>query len=153
MEDFLRGPLEALAPGAELWIVTDLERSSWTQRLDWYLGFQILRSKGHQPAKLSERLQEILQTWDLPEWQSKDQSQNPLLISSAMLLPNHGVMLVPFESSDSRAWAVRVFDLWTKMDQPSLRVFLPIGLSAASFVKSWPGPHAILHRGLVEESH
>lgn len=86
-------PSQALQSGADLWVVSPPELSTWSRQIDWYLNFQISRGLRNQsrprPAQISHLLQQI--QWDLPE-QFLDESQS-LLISSLRRLPTPWVYL------------------------------------------------------------
>lgn len=130
-------PANAYNPGSDLWIFPELEDSKWTQKVDWYLNFQIQKNSQRLPIAISE---EIRSTLTACEFTVSDFSlsveTSPLMISSRTQLPNKWVVVVP-GSKNFRAWVKTIYSMWTQLKEPSLRVFLPLGTTANSFVESW----------------
>ncbi|MEK6773877.1 MAG: hypothetical protein AABY64_08045 [Bdellovibrionota bacterium] len=130
-------PANAYNPGSDLWVFPELEESQWTQKVDWYLNFQILKNSQRQSLELPK---EILTTLNACELSPLDFNTSPesasLLISSKMQLPNKWVVVAP-GAKNFRTWVKHLHQLWTKMKEPSLRVFLPTGITGNSFVESW----------------
>ncbi len=142
---------DALQAGADLWIVADLERSAWTRRIDWYLNFQIFRSGTHAPLKPTPELEQVLSRWEIEAPAGAPSGTSVLMVASGDRLPNHAVVMVPFEGVDPGVWAEEVHRVWSRLDAPRMRVFLPAGLTADRFVAAWPGPGDALARALVHE--
>lgn len=141
---------EALIPGADLWVVGDLESSQWTQKIDWYLNFQIARSKTHKTVEQGTELKSVISQWEVEAPKIDLAATMPLMIASSDLLPNHSTVLVP-QAGDVKTWAKRVFEVWKQLDEPSLRVFLPRGVESTSFANAWPGSKDDLAAALVPE--
>jgi hypothetical protein len=57
------------------------------------------------------------------------------MVASSSLLPNHQTVVIP-EVDD---WVGACFRIWKGLNEPSVRVFLPPGLTRAAFEKKWPG--------------
>jgi hypothetical protein len=149
--EVVREVSEALAPGADLWVVANLENSSWSQKIDWYLNFQILRAKTHQTAAPDSEMNQVLSRWEVEIPPAENLSSSPLMIVSSSSLPNHAVVMVPFEVANLRRWVEQVHGVWRCLDAPSLRVFLPNGQNAVKFAKAWPGPEDVLVHAIVVE--
>jgi hypothetical protein len=130
----------ALNPGSDLWIVPDLERSRWTAKLDWYLNFQICKSSRHQTAPLSEFVQEVLAETEQTAPQLSLEGPSSLMIASPELLPNKWVLVVPWTENMS-AWTASIFKIWSGLQEPSVRIFLPPGQSAGSLQQHWQKHH------------
>ncbi len=141
---------KALEPGADLWVLSDLEGSEWSRKLDWYLNFQLVRSKTHKTLEQSSELQEVIKLWEFDPPGVEVSKQLPLMVASSDLLPNHSTVLIPL-GGDVKTWAKRVFELWKQLDEPSLRVFLPKDIDAKSFGMAWPGSANDLTGALVAE--
>lgn len=151
------GSEEALLAGADLWVVADLAHSSWARKIDWYLNFQILRSETHRPARPSPELEQVLAQadltyHDLAPVETVDSPSSPLLVASSDRLPNHAVLVLPFDVRKARDWVVKIHEKWSRLDEPSLRVYLPAGMTEAEFASHWLGPRDVLSRALVVES-
>ncbi|KHD89435.1 MAG: hypothetical protein OM95_03470 [Bdellovibrio sp. ArHS] len=129
----------AFNPGAELWIVPDLEKSQWTARLDWYLNFQVSKASRHVSPALPSYLQEVLTETELPQFAVK--TTQPLMISSEELLPNKWVVIIPWQD-DLNTWITQGFEIWHKLKEPSLRLFLPPGQSAGRVQQEWQTHHS-----------
>ncbi len=152
MENYVREADEAFHGGADLWVVTNAERSSWTQKIDWHLNFQLLRSQTHKSLQPTSELEDVMKKWDVEPLASRDLTEAPLLLPSSMLLPNHAVLWVPYDDKDRRGWVRKVHEMWSSLDSPKLRIFLPIGFELSLFVKEWSGRKEILERALVNEA-
>lgn len=149
-KDFERNEEEALLPGAELWVVPDLNQSTWTQKIDWYLNFQILRSTQHRVAEPPPEMKSVIGDWELDPPKIELHKTSPLMIASAQLLPNHAVVVIPM-SEQNQNWPESVHSVWAKLDKPSLRVFLPKSVTASNFVKAWPqSERETLNHALVQ---
>ncbi|MCM2282323.1 MAG: hypothetical protein NDI61_10825 [Bdellovibrionaceae bacterium] len=162
---------EALLAGADLWVMADLASSAWTQKIDWYLNFQILRSSTHRTMQSSPELKQVLAHWEVelpvePNRKTDTAETAPLMIASSERLPNHAVVMIPLatsaesaESTDSapsdpsasKRWVARVHDTWRGLDEPKLRVFLPKGMTAEQFARSWSGRKDAIEHALVPE--
>lgn len=127
----------ALNPGSDLWVLPALNESPWTTKLDWYLNFQICKASRHESASVPSYLNEVLKETEQKAYVFKkgsaEHAAQPLMISSAPLLPNKWVVLI----SQKENWAQEVHEVWKGLKQPSLRVFLPPGQSAGHFQKEW----------------
>ncbi|KYG64544.1 hypothetical protein [Bdellovibrio bacteriovorus] len=131
----------AFNPGSELWIVPDLEKSQWTARLDWYLNFQLCKASRHVSPSIPNYLQEVLSETELPKVQFAVKTSHPLMIASEELLPNKWVVIVPWQDNLG-PWIAQVFEVWHKLKEPSLRLFLPPGQSAGKVQQEWQVHHS-----------
>jgi hypothetical protein len=129
-------PASALAPGADLWIVPERKQSSLTQKIDWYLNFQIAKSVQHQSQDLSPIVGEILRSCALKNYDFLHEDSDALLILSTRTLPNRWVMVLK-GSSDLNDWLQIALQKWKKMNSPSLRIFLPEGARTSEVSRIW----------------
>lgn len=123
-------------PGADLWILPERKNCGLTQRLDWYLNFQISRAAKHATQALPERVSNILAKTGLPHLDFIETKRECLLIPSSNLLPNRWVVVIR-GSDDFETWVEVAFKRWTEMRKPSLRLFLPTGKDLTDFQKAW----------------
>lgn len=135
--DQLLSQASALNPGCDLWVAADAAHSRWTLRLDWCLGFQILRSQRHRREKPAASLLETVNLADLGWVETPVSSGAPLLIAAHPSLPARWVAAVPIDDGDLASWTARIHELWKGLGRPSLKVFLPTGLAAGSFTEEW----------------
>jgi len=119
-------------PGADLWILPERKSSTLTQKLDWYLNFQISRAAKHETQELPERVTQILSKTGLPHLDFIETKKESLLIPSSQLLPNRWVVVIR-GSDDFESWVELAFKRWTELRQPSLRLFLPAGKDLSDF--------------------
>ena len=130
----------SLNPGADLWVVPERQNSKLARKIDWYLNFQITRSAQHETKILPPQVSEILKKSGLEDldWveQNASTKKESLLILSAAAFPNRWVMVVR-ESKNFEKWIENIYERWLKMSSPSLRVFLPIGVSGTQFENAW----------------
>lgn len=132
-----RDALTALSPGVPLWLIPPLEVSEWTQRIDWYLGFQIRRARSYRRFDFGADMRQLMESYENVVPKIPRTEDAPLMIASRQLLPNHQTVVVP-SATDRTAWVATCFRVWKGLDRPSARVFLPPGLSRDEFVKLWP---------------
>lgn len=130
---------KAFGSGSDLWIVPDPEESEIASRIDWYLNFQIAKSKVHETKKMSPSLEESIQTHDLVLPQIVKVEDAPLLIASEQRFPNRMVVEMKVREKP-KAWIDEIQKLWAQLDRPKLRVFLPRDLSPEEFQKQWQAP-------------
>jgi len=130
----------ALNPGSDLWIVPDLERSHWTAKLDWYLNFQICKSSRHQTAALPEFVENVMAETEQAPPQLNLNPASSLMIASPDLLPNKWVLVVPW-SENMAEWTAAIFKIWSGLQEPTVRVFLPPGQSAGTLQQHWQKHH------------
>ena len=126
----------ALAPGADLWIVPERKKSALTQKIDWYLNFQIARSVQHQSKMLSPIVTQILESCELKGYNFYPEEADALLILSTRNLPNRWVMVLK-GSEDMDYWLNTALQKWRALNSPSLRVFLPEGAKLPEVSKLW----------------
>ncbi|HPI40110.1 MAG TPA: hypothetical protein PLJ21_04855 [Pseudobdellovibrionaceae bacterium] len=133
----------ALNPGSQLWIIPNSENSPWTLKIDYYLNFLILKNLRHKPTQLDLELKNtILQTeiFSLNTFEKKDlpvqNIESGLLIYSENSLPNQWTYYLPFHKNP-QIWIQKIHKTWQGLKQPSLRFFLPIGLSFNELEVEW----------------
>lgn len=130
--------LKALSPGCEVWVVANPAVSKWTRKIDWYLGFQIMKASVHEPREISPELKTILEKEEMePVPVSTQSSSAPLMVASTGRLPTKMAVMVPYEN-DVADWAEKCHSVWQKLNCPLLRVFLPDTVTPKSFVSAWP---------------
>jgi hypothetical protein len=132
-----RSALTALSPGAQLWLIPPLETSAWSKRIDWYLGFQIRRALPHRRFEFGPELRQLIDAYEDPIPRVSRTEEAPLMVASSMQLPNHQTVMIP-GSTQVAEWVRSCHRVWKGLDQPSTRVFLPLGLSPSAFKKAWP---------------
>lgn len=130
----------ALNPGSDLWIVPDLEKSQWTAKLDWYLNFQICKASRHVSAEIPSFVTEVVNETGLQKPVVPQAKVDALMIASGNLLPNKWVVVLPW-NEDLSLWTSHIFEIWKKLQEPTLRVFLPPGQSTGSLQVVWQTHH------------
>lgn len=128
-----------LGPGSSLWIIPSLNHSPWSQRINWYLNFQISKMKLRKFKKLSSNLIKTLKENEIPlsETQNSPSSSSPLLIASDSFLPNSKIVELP-ETKTHRLWMKLSHKIWKKLDEPSVRLFLTKDFPVSEFQSLWP---------------
>ena len=130
--------LSALSPGHQLWILPEASLSRWTQRVNWYLNFQVSKLEQKVPANTPAPLQNLLDEveWQIPQQRVVDSA--PLMVFSPRRVPARWVVVVP-EAGDLDAWTTKIHALWMQLQRPSLRVFMPAGLPSGTAPQSLKG--------------
>ncbi len=136
--------LKALSPGCDVWMVADPAVSKWTRKIDWYLGFQMMKAAGHTARELPPELKTILQQEEieLPSLSSGAGQDAPLMVASCGRLPAKMAVVVPFKDNLAD-WAEKCHGIWQNLKCPPVRVFLPDAVSADSFISSWPAKNGV----------
>ena len=127
----------ALGAGSDLWIVPDLSQSSWTRKLDWYLNYQISRSKLYRSFELSAQLKKLILENDLDIGEHDLGLPAPLMIGSIHRLPNQQTVELPPLNPKSK-WIEHAHTVWHRLGKPSLRLFLPTEIQSSEFQSLWP---------------
>jgi hypothetical protein len=143
--------LTALSSGADLWIVPERKKSRWVQKLDWYLNFQIAKSLKHRPRELSDKVQYLLKACALENYDFLPDSTDSLLVLSTRNLPNRWILVLK-GSDELQPWVQAAVDKWKKMNFPSLRIFLPDGVSKEEIKKLWKKAGGGEDLSLIEEA-
>ena len=126
----------AYNPGSDLWIFPELENSNWTQKVDWYINFQIIKNSQKKSLPLSEEIQNVLDKTGLDLKKIISARPQPLMISTSTWLPNKWLVVVA-GSKQFSPWTQQVFQTWKQLKKPTLRIFLPTGQNASSFLEHW----------------
>ena len=115
----------ALTPGSDLWILSEKKYSFWTQKIDWYLNFQISRKFPHITLS-HEQIKKLTHEWELPHFKlDLDNEKRTLMIASENFLPNTKTVILPFSHQQLRSWVDKALRIWKNIKCPSLRLFLP----------------------------
>jgi hypothetical protein len=128
----------ALSSGCQVWVVPQLEQSSWARKIDGHLNFQLLRSEPHTPRELPEPLKQICDWTEFEAPPFTFQSNAPLMVASQSLLPNGSTILVPVSEDGLVAWSKKCHQIWTGLGRPSMRVFMPDQTDVSTFKEAWP---------------
>lgn len=131
----------AFNPGSDLWIVPDSANCHWTQKLDWYLNFQIIKGQRHLSPEIRIFTKLIQKETGLESYEQSLPKGAPLMVTSEAFFPNKWVVVVPMAENFS-LWVRQISGIWENLKHPSLRIFLPTGQNAGSFNKEWQAHHA-----------
>lgn len=138
-------------PGADLWVLSPLEQSHSTQRLDWYLNFQIAKADFHQQKNMSEELEIIIRECDLELYNYLPQNNDGLLINVKHLLPARWALVQPI-LNPFPSWVEKIHFYWKSLQQPSLRIFLPKEKTTSDFNSHWAQLSSFENYGIVIDS-
>jgi hypothetical protein len=125
----------AFNPGSELWVIPELDASSVSRKIDWYLNFQIYQFLNHKKSELSDRVKEILQACELKKFdfvETKKSKKLGILISSSTLLPNRWTYYIEGSHALS-GWLEQIQMVWTGLGKPSLRIVAPSNYTYSEF--------------------
>ena len=133
----------AMAPGSTLWVVPNKEESQWTSTLDWYMNYQITRASLHKRKTLAPTIKQIISESEFQLKSLDFEEEDPLLmIACEQQVPALMLLRIPNENNHQK-WMKRIYDIWTKMDSPTLRIFLPFDFPMSQFKNFWPEPRSI----------
>lgn len=131
--------MTAFSPGAKLWIVPDINHSSWSQKIDWEIGFQAARAQGYVAPETSPAIKEIANQLQMKIDDFRQPQTAPLLLASDKFLPNQMTVFVQVTKNKSD-WIQVASEVWKKLNYPELRLFLPEGIDIKEFKSEWPNP-------------
>lgn len=124
-----------LSPGADLWIIPQLDQSQISPRIDWYLHFQVSKMERHAPTEQSAQLKYILAQTELELSPIKNSNPETLMIPTLGALPCQWVIVN--DHTDFKTWVESSIKTWKALKQPSARFFLPTGQKATQFEEFW----------------
>jgi hypothetical protein len=127
--------LPGISPGVDIWIVPTQTPSRFTQRIDWLLNFQIGKFERSTRVELSPELAEIAKSGEVEIPNVASDAQSPLMISSFELLPNKQTIAIPYASSEQ--WITDLKRIWSQLQSPKMRVFLPKALPLEKAESLW----------------
>ena len=129
----------AFSPGSDLWILPDPKVSHWARKIDWYLNFQFARAEHHLPPVLEPGLLSLLQEEKLAPPSISANLRAALMVSSGHRLPAIQTVEVPFDGNLGE-WLTKVTSIWRDLSRPTLRLFLPRGITVTQAEALWPSP-------------
>jgi hypothetical protein len=140
----------SLNPGADLWVIAQVNASKSSQKLDWYLNFILTKSSLHIKSTISSDLQEILQQTGILSPTQKTYSDR-LLIPASHHLPAKWLVQVTFFHDNLDKWCHDIAESWKGLGHPTLRVFLPSGLTIDQFLLAWKSENTFDDFAVVSE--
>ena len=127
---------KSFGPGAQLWVVPTSEDSDLVRRIDWYLNFQIAKSKKHSGLALSKDLTRLIENHKLRLPQIQIDEPAPLMIAAEQYFPCE--MIVQMQMSEAADWVEKLEKIWLQLGRPRLRLFLPKSQTPENLQKLWP---------------
>jgi hypothetical protein len=125
----------ALSSGADLWIMPDRQNSRWTRDIDWYLNHIILSSEKHQPQKMNQNVRGLLFESQIV-FNDITTPNSDVLIAAKTQLPALWVLMTPWNGQLNK-WLSHIHSHWKSLKYPSLRLFLPTGISVSECAREW----------------
>jgi hypothetical protein len=130
---------QAFGPGNELWVIPGGTNTPLFKKMDWYLNFQISRARTHKSEELAPQLKTIMTESQLQSLAPHHEESTALMVAAEHHFPTKKVIEVPVKKN-KESWAKDIQEIWSGLNKPSLRVFLPPQISAEEFKSFWPGP-------------
>ena len=129
-------PSQALKNGADLWVISDPEHSSWYHKINWYLCFQIDKTGSCPLPSPSSQMRSLLEKYKISTIDSPLPPSFPVLVDSSFYLPN----LWTVKLSYTVKWLNEVYNIWRSLNQPTLRLFVPKLIERTKIMEKWGGP-------------
>ena len=126
-------PAQALNGGAQLWVLSNPEYSSWNYQIDWYLSFLLQKTRINTLKATSLSSDSLIKKYKLFSFQWTPPSSFPILIDSSSYLPN----LWTLELEYSSQWLHQVYEIWSSLNRPHLRIFAPKPIKKEEIEKKW----------------
>ena len=139
---------QALKEGVQLWVLSESEYSVWNHRIDWYLCFQIRKSRLQEREKLSEKTKSLLKKYHFYSFEMFSSESSPVLIESSRHLPNLWTVELPYHSK----WINKVYDIWCYLNQPTLRIFAPLLVKKQEIEEKWKGSNSVAIQCVFNET-
>ena len=137
-----------LNEGADLWVIANRKNSSWAQKLDWYLNFQISRSTLHASPRLNAEHLKNLEWAETESYEEHWPNSSPMLVGVDGLLPCRILVRIPF-NGDGRAWVQEGIEVAQRLNSLRIRFFLPKQINSETAQK-W-SENSNLNLEFVEE--
>ena len=125
----------AMGTGSDLWIVPNPEASPWARKIDWYLNFQVARASQHKAPNLPQKLTKLMEDNEITLEPISYTTEN-LMVGTQMRLPAQQVVVVPYVA-DKQHWIQTCKEIWTQLEQPRVRLFLPLEVKESEVLKLW----------------
>lgn len=125
----------ALSSGADLWVGPDINHSTWMRELDWNLNHIILEGEAHKPRKIDQEVRGLLFENQIV-FQDISSPSSDSLFAAKHQLPTNWLVVVPWNGQLNK-WLERVHNHWKSLQYPSLRLFLPKGVSVSETSREW----------------
>ena len=126
-------PSQALNSGAQLWVLSNPEYSSWNYKIDWYLSFLMRKTRLNTLKNQSISSDSLMKKYNISSFQWAPSSPFPILIDSSSYLPN----LWTLELEYSSQWLHQVYNIWSSLSRPRLRIFAPKPIKKEDIEKKW----------------
>ena len=110
----------AFIKGSDLWVISDIQSSKWTKKINWYLNFQIYKLKSVKQLNRDQMAYLSDAGFDFKNIKAKTGS---ILISSDKLLTNKKTLIIPF--NNLKKWLSMAKACWDGLGRPSVRFFTP----------------------------
>ncbi|MEK6554448.1 MAG: hypothetical protein AABZ31_04340 [Bdellovibrionota bacterium] len=94
---------KSFGPGSNLWIVPPPEESDVARRIDWYLNFQMAKSKKHVRFEMHNDLKKLIEDHSLRLPELPNAENAPLMISASNSFPCD--MIVQLKHEDENKWS------------------------------------------------
>lgn len=124
----------AFSKGADLWIISD--NSNWLNKLDWYTSLMISKYKNREVASLSADNYYLLNRCGYIHETHQHVPSNKLMLIVDKFFPNQSILILT--ENDLKNWADTSLKLWTNLNYPNVRFFLPPGVNNNDFLSYWP---------------
>lgn len=125
----------ALSSGADLWVGPDHNHSAWIREMDWFLNHIILKKDNHEVRKMDHEVRGLLFQNQIV-FQDVVSPNSDLLVAASHQLPTQWLMIVPWNGQIEK-WLAHVHNNWKNLKYPSLRLFLPKGVSVSECSRVW----------------
>jgi len=132
----LISPSQAFKSGADLWVISDPEHSSWYHKINWYLLFQIDKTGSYNPPPPSPQMRALLEKYRISTVCYHRPPSFPILVESSFHLPNLWTVKLNYTVK----WLNEVYDIWHSLNQPTLRLFVPKPIERKKIEKRWGEP-------------
>ncbi len=167
MNPFMKtiSPAQAFKSGADLWIVSDPEHSSWSYKIDWHTGFLMRKIKSQKIKSISTEARASLektykelkeQLKNLPPYKEKKQkapeisnwkSLTKSIYPDFPTSPKSHPILVESSFYFPNLWTVELpytpewlsgaYQIWHSLNRPTLRIFTPQPITAEDIERKW----------------
>lgn len=124
----------AFTKGADLWIISN--NSSWLSTMDWHSSLMISKYQIRTPSKLSDENLQLIDRCGFDLNEKIESSDDKLMLIMDKFFPNQSMIILA--QRQLKDWAEAGLKLWSNLNFPSVRFFLPPKATNNDFLTHWP---------------
>lgn len=124
---------EAWSGGSQIWLLPFIKSSRWTQKIDWYLNFQLTRALKYERKDLSPDFLKFISSLGLElDWKEDALAPVTMVLTQGQI-PCEAVVMMP-EKASNKLIIGQILKILEDLKGPRLRIF-PAESSNEAWIK------------------